>query len=534
MIGKLRSLFRGAPLLPAAPSSVTLAKDAARVEPHWPSTMGPTRKGLKINPMVFDTFTQPAAVDWKAKFKPAEVAPGTIPKGQKNPEIAMDSMCDNMAETIGLRSGFNSLSGIDFIGYAALSLVAQHPLIRAIVQTLADEMTRKWIEFSGKGTDESDAERIKKLDDATKKFKLKEYFNAAMGTTGYMGGAMLFIDMGDDTDSAGGIAEIATPLTLDSGKIPKGSFKGFRLIEPINCYPAPYNAANPLKPGYYQPDRWQVQGRLVHGTRLLHFIQNDPPILLKPAYNFFGIPMAQMALDYVDRFDTVRIAVAKLVKRFSTSIVKTDMSQILAGGGYEDAQSLRGRAAMWSTAGSNEGLMFLDMDQEDFVQENTPLSGLADLVSQQAELLAAIARQPAVKVLGLSPKGFNPTGDIDQSNFYDHVSSQQGLIFTNPLDVAIKVIQLSEFGVIDEDITHSFVPLHELSETEKAANRKSNADTNAVYLDRGVIRTEEVRGQLAADPDSGFESLDVDDLPEPPDPTGGEEQQDSDSAGNVK
>jgi phage-related protein (TIGR01555 family) len=520
MLDKLRSLIGGAPLLPTSPARVHVAQDSApRTEPHWPAVEGP-RRGLNISQALLDQLqamqTAQGTTDWAAKFKHAEVAPGTLPANHKPQELAMDSMCDNMAATIGACSGFNQLSGIDFIGYAALSLLSQHPLIRAMVETLADEMTRKWIRFGGRGEEESDAKRAAALDDATKKYQLKEHFKSAMATTGYMGGAMLFIDMGDDSDTDAGRAELTTQLTLDSAKIPKGKFKGFRLIEPINCYPAPYNASNPLKKGYYRPDAWMIQGRTVHASRLLRFAQNEVPILLRPSYNFFGVPLAQMALDYVDRFDTVRIAVAKLVRRFSTSIIKTDMSQMLNGGGYEDAASLKARAMLWSIMGSNDGLFTIDMEGEDFVQVNTPLSGLGDIVSQQLELLAAISRTPAVKLLGISPKGFNATGEYDESNWYDHVASQQSAVFAQPLDVAVKVIQLSEFGQIDPDLTHAFLPLHELSEVEKATNRKSNADTAAAYIDRGVISVEEERARLAKDPDSGYESLDVDDLPERP------------------
>jgi phage-related protein (TIGR01555 family) len=534
MLNKIRSLVSGVPLLPTAPASPRVAAQdsAPRAEPHWPVVEGP-RRGLNISPALLEQLqamhnAQGAATDWQAKFKHATVAPGTVTADHKPQELAMDSMCDNMAATIGACSGFNQLSGIDFIGYAALSLLSQHPLIRAMVETLADEMTRKWIKFGGRGEEESDAKRAQDLDDATKKFQLKEHFKAAMATTGYMGGAMLFIDMGDDSDTEEGRAELTTQLTLDSAKIPKGKFQGFRLIEPLNCYPAPYNASNPLKKGYYRPDAWMVQGRTVHASRLLRFAQNEVPILLRPSYNFFGVPLAQMALDYVDRFDTVRIAVAKLVKRFSTSILKTDMSQMLNGGGYDDATSLKARALLWSMMGTNDGLMTLDMEGEDFVQVNTPLSGLGDIVSQQLELLAAISRTPAVKLLGISPKGFNATGEYDESNWYDHVASQQGAVFAQPLDRAIKVIQLSEFGKIDKDLTHAFLPLHELSETEKAQNRKSNADTFAVYFDRGVLSNEEERARLAADPDSGYDSLDVDDLPEPPN-----DPNDTDGAGNA-
>ncbi|CAG4887930.1 phage portal protein [Paraburkholderia saeva] len=529
---RIRSLFGGAPLVPMSQAAWP-PQPAPRAEPLWPALEGPKRGGLKISPALIEQLSAMDAarggeVDWPAKFRHAQVAPGTVPNDHKPQELAMDSMCDNMAATIGACGGFNQLSGIDFIGYAALSLLAQHPLIRAIVETLADEMTRKWIEFGGQGTEESDAKRVKDLQAATEKHHLKARFNSAASTMGYMGGSMLFIDMGDDAKTDAGAAELRTPLTLDPGKIPKGKFKGFRLIEPINCYPAPYNADNPLAEGYYKPDAWLVQGRTVHASRLLRFVANEPPILLKPSYNFFGIPMAQMALDYVDRFDVVRIAVAKLVKRFSTSILKTDMSQLLAGGGYDDAASLKARAALWSLMGSNEGLMTLDMEAEEFVQVNTPVTGLGDIVSQQLELLAAICRTPAVKLLGISPKGFNSTGEYDESNWYDHVASQQSKVFGDNLDKAIKVIQLSENGQIDEDLTHRFVPLHELSEVEKSTIRKSNADTFAIYYDRGTLSDEEERTRLAADPDSGYDSIDVDDLPEPPAPV-----EDPDSAGDV-
>ncbi|MDE1010002.1 MAG: DUF1073 domain-containing protein [Paraburkholderia fungorum] len=536
MLNKLRNLVSGVPLLPTAPSGNRVgAQDSAlRTEPHWPSIEGPRRKGLSISPVLLERLAamdgaQSTAIDWKAKFAAPEVMPGTVPTGAGAPAVAMDSICDNMSASLGMYSGFNNLSGVDFIGYAALSLLAQHPLIRALVETLADEMTRKWIEFVGQGSKESDAKRVQLLDQATQKFHLKQRFNLAMKNTGYFGGCMLFIDMGDDATTPAGQRELATPLTLDSAKITKGSLKGFRMVEPINCYPAPYNADNPLDEGYYKPNAWLVQGRKVHASRLLHFAQNVPPILLKPAYNFFGIPMAQMALDYVDRFDTIRVSVAKLVKRFSTSILKTDMSQMLSGGGYDDATSLRARAALWSILGANDGLMTLDMEAEEFVQVNTPLAGLADILSQSLELLCAIGRQPAVKLLGISPKGMNATGEYDEANWYDHVSSQQQIVFADNLDTAVKVIQLSEFGKIDTDITHQFVPLHEMSEVEKSTMRKTNADTFAIYYDRGTLSDEEERARLAADPDSGYNSIDVDKMPVLP----AEPVEDPDAAGKV-
>ena len=53
-------------------------------------------------------------------------------------------------------------------------------------------------------------------------------------------------------------------------------------------------------------------------------------------------------------------------------------------------------------------------------------------------------------------------------------------------------------------------------EAAVATTQKTKADTLAVLLDRSVISQEEARSQLIADKDSGFDDLDPDDVPAPP------------------
>lgn len=52
--------------------------------------------------------------------------------------------------------------GITFLGYPYLSELAQRPEYRIMSETLAGEMTRKWIEFTS-GEDEDKTERIAEL-----------------------------------------------------------------------------------------------------------------------------------------------------------------------------------------------------------------------------------------------------------------------------------------------------------------------------------------------------------------------------------
>jgi phage-related protein (TIGR01555 family) len=445
--------------------------------------------------------------DWAECFKLPEMPDGVVPASSG---MAMDSSpLSNYCSQYGY-GAMRSFAGQNFLGYGTLALLAQKPLIRAAITTLADEMTRKWVTIKSTDKDGSKDDEAAALFEAQDKYKLRDKFREAADRTGFLGGCMLFIDMGVTSD-----AELASPLILDKAKIGKGKLKGFNLIEPMFTFPAPYNSAEPLKPDFYKPEHWYVMGKKVHASRLLRFVQNEVPVLLKPAYNFFGIPMAQMMLDYEEKFDIMRSDAGKIVTNFRTNVLKTNMGATLQGGGLTEVQTLQTRAMLFATAGSNDGVMLIDKTTEELQQLITPMSGLAELVNQALELMAAICRMPAVKLLGISPKGFNSDNGADTNNWHEQVKCQQGNMFADNLNIALDVIQLSEFGEIDDTLVAEFCPLKEVTESEAATNRKMNADTDAVLVNASVLSPEEVRQRIARDPSSGYNGIDVNAAPEP-------------------
>ena len=78
-------------------------------------------------------------------------------------------------------------------------------------------------------------------------------------------------------------------------------------------------------------------------------------------------------------------------------------------------------------------------------------------------------------------------------------------------------MQLHLFGKVNDNITFDFVPLQQMSETELSTIRKSDTDRDVAYIQAGVVSAEEVRGRLASEPDSGYNGIDVEDVPEMPD-----------------
>lgn len=487
----------------------------------------------------------PAALDGWDGGMGAVSAPLSLPEVRRRyappltlgtPE-AVRMACDAQLEQCGVYSllqhsfAMGQMPQAQFLGYGTLQQIAQNGMVRACVDTTADDMTRNWIELKREGeADRSErqerlerlgltdadaeaeaADMLARLKAEMARLSLRQVFHDAAALVGYMGGCLVFIDTGE-TDPE----RLREPLNISaaSAELQPGRTVRFTPIDPINVFPGLYNSIDPLREDYFRPRTWWVLGREVHHTRLLRLVANELPVLLKPAYNFLGMAQAQILWDYVLHFQNVRVASQRLLGKFSLTVMKTDMQNVLtqAGGTAE----LDKRIALLVQHRSNDGVQVIDKEGEDILKLETPLSGVTDIVRQSLEILAAMNRTPAVKLLGISPSGFNATGESDIRNYYDHILSQQEKVLRPALETVLKILQVRLFGRIDETITFDFAALSEADNAAIATTQKTRADTMAVLLDRQIVSPEECRRVLADDPDSGFAEIDVDDMPEAP------------------
>lgn len=437
-------------------------------------------------------------------------------------QLAMDAHLQScgfhnlLSHAIGLGMGLEEIAP-QFLGYAYLAGLSQNGLIRAGVTTVAEEMTKRWVEVkSGGDSDGSDqGQRVKAITAALQDFGVQDIFNEAAQKCDFDGGCLVFIDTGDDDET------LKTEMFLD-GAVLKGRLKRFTLVEAINLYPGLYNATDPLAPDYFRPDSWLVLGKRIHASRFLYFAPNKVNMLLRPAYNFFGIPAAQLALDYVAHFTKCREAAQRLLTKFSLTVFKSNMAGILSGGPADD---MNRRLQYLAQKRDNDSILLVDKEQEDVLKLETPIGGTTDVVRQSLEFVASIFRLPVVKLLGISPAGMNATGEFDERNFNDHVGSKQQKILKKPLDTVVDVLQLHLFGEIDPNIKAEFCPLTDEDDTQKATSFKMTVDTIAVLLDRGVISEEEARQVAQSDPAGPLAFIDPADIPESPEGElpGGEE-----------
>lgn len=475
----------------------------------------PRKSKLYDNSQLFIPRRTVQALDSLEKVRKAFALPANASGLDQESRMAMDSSFDAAGGYSAIYESFQQHATelgqfpmTSFVGYGALQQISQQGLIRACIQTVADDMTRKWIEI--KGGEDVEAEKIDKLKDLVEnKYHLRQVFHKAFTTTGYMGGALIFVKVGLNNKTA----DMKLSYSDVSAELKQGETLRFVVVDPVNCSPADYNCTDPLQEDYMQPKRWYILGNTVDSSRLIPIVDNEPPVLLKPCYNFLGIPQAQILWDYVMHFNDCRVSTARLLNKLSLLVVQTDMDAVLTDpNGVANFDTKMDLLARYRT---NDSVFVCDKDSEGVMNVQTSIAGCTDIVRQSLEMVAAINRTPAVKLLGISPSGFNATGESDITNYYDYVHSKQEL-HHDDIQKCLEAIQLVEFGFIDKSIGFEFVPLSEENEASKAMTAQTEIGALSQLLDRQVMSAEEMRQAVKRNDTLGLSML-SDELPEMPD-----------------
>ena len=381
-----------------------------------------------------------------------------------------------------------------FAGYARLQQLSQDAMIRLMVLTRTGEMLRKWIEFKG-----LDPEKAKKFEEFVNASRLRSTLQKAVSLMGFFGGSYIFIDTGAPTE------KLKDPLSFAAESAEFKTLR-FRVIDPVFTTPAAFNATKPLDADFYKPQTFLVMGVPVHRSRLVRFVENEiDSDVLKPSYNFLGLPQAQLLEDYVNDFRANREAVNRMLKKYSSSFLKANLKSLLYGGVRGALSQVENRIKTFVRWRNNDGVSIIDKETEDFSQVNTPITGLDALLSQSLQFCVAVNRTNVVKTLGLSPAGFN-TGDSDIKTHNDLIGGLQEQVLREPLSILFRAINLHLYGDA-APVDFTFKPLNEQDERSVAETEKIKIDGYTAMIDTGVISPEEARRAISQAGPSALASI---------------------------
>lgn len=232
----------------------------------------------------------------------------------------------------------------------------------------------------------------------------------------------------------------------------------------------------------------------VHHSRVLRM---DWSILPPRDRNFnqgWGDSVILSIYDELKNYGSAFANTSAIMQDFVNGILKIPgLSQSLASN-CNDSAILK-RLDFANLSKSVAQMMVLD-GEEVYEKLSTNVGGLSDLLDRFMLSLSSVTGIPVTLLFGRSPSGLNATGDSDVRNFYDMIKQYQELKLKPILEKLTLYIFKSKTGptkgVEPENWSIQFAPLWQNTEEQEASVRRTVAETDAIYIDRGVLDPNEV------------------------------------------
>lgn len=368
-------------------------------------------------------------------------------------------------------------------------------VVGSIVDAWADDMTRAGIDITT-----SDDQNIKKIKKAMVKRKIWGSMNF-LAKMGRLYGGALGVHQVDGQD-------MSTPLDIKT--IGKGQYKGIVVYDrwQLNPVLTPVIESGPDMglPKYYQivtgwtsndPKNMTPAGQItVHHSRCIRYTGIDLPYFQAITEMMWGESILERLWDRLISFDNTTMSTASLVDRANLRTVAIEgLREILALGG-DARKGLDAMFDMMRRLQVNEGLTLIDKN-DTFSTTAYSFAGLSDVLLQFAQQLAGASGIPLVRLFGQSPAGLGATGDADIRMYYDSILSCQEAKFREAFEITLRIMWRSTFGeAAPSDLEFEFTPLWQMTETDKATNAKTTAETIIGAYESGLVKASTAMTEL--------------------------------------
>jgi hypothetical protein len=433
--------------------------------------------------------------------------------------VAMDSANDITLTAVAMDSnikatfngGFGAVSELQaswyaaqgFIGYQMAAIIAQHWLVAKACSVPGEDAVRNWFKINYTASDDGlDTDKINTaFEEWDKVFNLRKNleefsnFNRVFGVR-----HALFVVQSDDPHY------YEKPFNPDG--VTRNSYKGISQIDPYWVTPEldADAAANPASKHFYEPTYYRISGKRYHRSHMIIIRNGDVADVLKPTYFYGGVPLPQKIYERVYASERVANEGPKLLMSKRLNVIHTDVEKALA-----KPQAFLQKMQQWLSFMDNFGVKVVGKD-EVIEQFDTSLTDFDVTIMTQYQLVASIANVPATKLLGTSPKGFNATGEYDESSYHETLESIQThdlspLVERHYLLLMRSYVAHEHLGGKPLPVGITWNPTDAPTEKETAETNKLKAETGSALIASGAIDPAEERQRLNDDPDSGYNGL---------------------------
>lgn len=400
---------------------------------------------------------------------------------------------DNFVSRLGLNNNNTLSAGLYIFNLMTRNRIQLEAAYRGswvvgqVVDCVAEDMTRAGINV----TTNEEEQDIKELQSGIARLAIWSSLCDLIKWGRLYGGAIAVIQIeGQD---------LSTPLKIDT--ITKGQFQGLVVFDRWQLNPNLEKiiqaGPNMGLPEYYdivttstssQPVAPSAVGAIrVHHSRVIRNIGIKLPFFQAITEMMWGESVLERLWDRLIAFDSVTMSTANLIERANNRTIGVENYREIIAAGGKAKEGLIAQFEAMREFQTNEGLTVMDKN-DTFQTTNYTFSGLPDVMLQFGQQLAGASQIPLVRLFGQSPAGLNSTGESDLRMYYDGINAKQEATLRPGITVLLHVMWRSFFGKpAPKDIEFNFVPLWQMSATDKANVAKTNTETTLGAFDAGVI-----------------------------------------------
>lgn len=363
-------------------------------------------------------------------------------------------------------------------------IYVEHGIIQTLVDQPVDDAFRSGIEVRSNQLSIEQLEELLNYCEANN--VIAEVQQAIKWARLFGGGAVVFIS---DEDPA-------TPLNIE--RINKKTRIAFRGVDMWELYDPQYNSANDqalqVKDPYSQT--FDYYGMKVHKSRVFGIKGKQPPSMIRPRLRGWGMSEIERLIRSMNQYLKNQDVIFELLDEAKIDIYKikglnTALATISGTG------KISQRLQHANTIKNYNNAITMDLEDE-YEQKQMNFTGLADMLTQIRQGIAADLKMPVTKLFGISAAGFN-SGEDDIENYNSMVEGEvRAKVKFIVIDV-LKIVCQHLFDMTPTDLTIAFKPLRILSaeQEEKVKAEKWKRVMDAA--DKGIADAKETKMAINKD-----------------------------------
>lgn len=340
-----------------------------------------------------------------------------------------------------------------------------------------------------------------KYKDYTKRLKFEQKICRAQILANVYGGAAIVIIVADGKMPS-------EPLVLKD-------VKSIIDLQVLDCYKIIPDlsqiAIDPLEPEYYEillpeyvREKFNIASRKnynflpnykIHSSRILRFdgVMYTPDMLLEN--NGWGGSLIELLWEDYRDWKTGLKALSAMIHDCSLFVYKLkNLAEMVKN---KDAELLQNRLHILRMMTSVFGGVATDAEGEDITFPSRNFAGVDNITKELRDAFIGASGIPHDKLFGESPSGLGATGESEENNWANTVHAFQVSTWLPILETFTEILFAANDGPTKGNPLkgwgHEFKSIKAESEEAIISQRSSQASTDSIYLNVGVLLPEEVR-----------------------------------------